>query len=63
MPPEAVVRALDGAIMSTPKGKGVGLGLSGARRVVQAHGGSIAIDSRPGSTAVRVRLPVHQASA
>jgi two-component system OmpR family sensor kinase len=36
---------------------GTGLGLSIARAIVDAHGGSISVDSRPGDTAFEVRLP------
>jgi signal transduction histidine kinase len=40
-------------------GKGTGLGLDIARRiVVDRHGGDITIESRPGDTVVRVRLPL-----
>jgi signal transduction histidine kinase len=39
-------------------GKGTGLGLDICRRiVVDRHGGAIEIDSQPGSTVLRVRLP------
>lgn len=43
----------------TTKNRGTGLGLAIARKVVERHGGHIAIDSRPGvGTAVSLALPV-----
>ena len=36
---------------------GLGLGMGLAKSVVDAHGGTIAVDSRPGRTRVTVRLP------
>ena len=35
---------------------GVGLGLSFVRAIVRGHGGKLDFDSRPGSTAFRIRL-------
>ncbi|TBH20591.1 sensor histidine kinase [Thermus thermamylovorans] len=39
-------------------GGGTGLGLAIARAIAQAHGGEIAVESRPGCTVFRVRLPL-----
>jgi signal transduction histidine kinase len=58
MPPQVVARAFEAFFTTKDVGKGSGLGLDIAHRiVVDRHGGSIDIDSRPGSTAMRVRLP------
>ena len=39
---------------------GVGLGLSISRRIVEAHGGTISVDSQPGRTVFTVVLPVRR---
>jgi signal transduction histidine kinase len=58
MPPEVAARAFEAFYTTKEVGKGTGLGLDIARRIVEErHGGTIAIDSRPGGTVVRVRLP------
>jgi PAS domain S-box-containing protein len=46
----------------TSKNHGTGLGLPIARKIMQAHGGSISLDSTPGEgTTVTIRLPVGEA--
>jgi signal transduction histidine kinase len=59
MPPEVVARAFEAFYTTKDVGKGTGLGLDIARRIVEErHGGTISIDSRPGQTVLRVSLPV-----
>jgi len=55
--PDAVAHALE-PYFST-KEAGVGLGLALVRRIVEGHGGTIALDGAPGrGTTVRLRLPL-----
>jgi signal transduction histidine kinase len=64
MPPEVAARAFDAFYTTKEVGSGTGLGLDIARRiVVERHGGTIAIDPRPGETVLRVRLPVRPPSS
>ena len=59
MPPQVAPRAFDAFYTTKDTGKGTGLGLDIARRtVVERHGGLITIDSQPGNTVLRVRLPI-----
>ncbi|MGH3477373.1 MAG: sensor histidine kinase [Nocardioidaceae bacterium] len=63
MEPELVMRAFDAFFTTKDVGKGTGLGLDIARRIVEdRHGGTIAIDSRPGETVLRVWLPTRARS-
>ncbi len=59
MPPEVAARAFDAFYTTKDVGKGTGLGLDIARRVVvERHGGEITIDPSAAGTTVRVRLPL-----
>jgi signal transduction histidine kinase len=59
MPPEVAARAFEAFYTTKDVGKGTGLGLDIARRIVEErHAGTITIDSRPGETVMRVSLPV-----
>jgi signal transduction histidine kinase len=57
MPPAIAARAFEPFFTTKGPGEGAGLGLDVARRIVEErHSGTIAMDSRPGETVVRVRL-------
>jgi signal transduction histidine kinase len=56
---EAQQRAFEAFYTTKDVGRGTGLGLDIARRiVVERHDGTIEVESRPGDTRFRVRLPV-----
>ena len=58
MPPEVQAHAFEPFFTTKEVGKGTGLGLDISRRiVVERHSGDIDIESGPGGTLVRVRLP------
>jgi signal transduction histidine kinase len=42
----------------TTKGMGEGTGLGIVRRIVTGHGGEIRVDSKPGETSFKLRLPI-----
>jgi len=58
MPPEVAARAFEPFYTTKDVGKGTGLGLDIAQRIVaEHHGGTITIASQPGQTTLQVRLP------
>ena len=55
---EDLSRVMESFFTTKPRGKGTGLGLPICRRIVEAHGGSLSIESEPGQgTTVRIVLP------
>lgn len=64
MSPEVAARAFEAFFTTKDVGKGAGLGLDTARRIVEEHhGGTITIDSEPGKTVLRVRIPARLRTA
>ena len=60
IPPEIKRRIFDPFFTTKDVGKGTGLGLDTARRIiVDRHHGSLTLESEPGRTVFRVRMPIH----
>ena len=68
MPPDVAARAFERFYRADPSRSrdrgGSGLGLSIVRAIVEAHGGSVSLDTAPGrGTTVRIELPLHEGPA
>jgi signal transduction histidine kinase len=61
MSPQVRARIFDPFFTTKPEGRGMGLGLSVSYGIVERHGGTIAVESSPGSgTTFILSLPVQQ---
>jgi signal transduction histidine kinase len=63
VPAELQSRIFEPFFTTKAPGKGLGLGLDTAQRIVSRHSGFIRVESKPGATCFQVRLPVDQAEA
>ena len=63
IPPQLQNRIFEPFFTTKPPGQGLGLGLDNAMRIVRKHRGHLSVDSKPGSTCFRVRLPLEQLQA
>jgi signal transduction histidine kinase len=59
IPPEIRTRIFEPFFTTKPPGSGTGLGLHISYNIIQKHHGEITVESQPGSTRFRVRLPIH----
>jgi signal transduction histidine kinase len=58
VPEDVCGRIFDPFFTTKPQGQGTGLGLDVARRLVRHNDGAIDVESQPGRTEFRVRLPI-----
>jgi signal transduction histidine kinase len=63
IPDDIKARIFEPFFTTKPPGQGLGLGLDSVNRVVSKHSGMITLESQPGATCFRVRLPINQARA
>lgn len=57
MSEEVAARVFDPYFTTKPIGQGTGLGLAAVQTIVDAHGGTVSVESTPGRTAFTARLP------
>jgi signal transduction histidine kinase len=58
--PNIQSRIFEPFFTTKPPGKGLGLGLDTAMRILRKHRGHVAVESRPGRTVFKVQLPLEQ---
>ncbi len=59
IPPDIISRIFDPFFTTKPVGEGTGLGLAISHQIIQQHGGSIRVESRPGEgTSFHISLPL-----
>jgi signal transduction histidine kinase len=58
MSPETMEHVFDPFFTTKGVGQGTGLGLDISRRIIERHRGDVSVESRPGETVFRVRLPL-----
>ncbi len=63
IPAELQERIFEPFFTTKAPGKGLGLGLDNAMRIVRKHRGHLSVKSEPGLTCFRVRLPLEQLQA
>jgi signal transduction histidine kinase len=61
--PELKSRIFEPFFTTKAPGRGLGLGLDTAQRILQRHSGYIHVESKPGATCFQIRLPLDQAGA
>ena len=63
VPEELQSRIFEPFFTTKAPGRGLGLGLDTAQRIVLRHSGFLTVESKPGETCFQVRLPLDQAQA